>query len=305
MLKKLKLKNWMQFISERFNPLTHLSMIFLFVLTHFQIIQFYSVVREINYFDFVLAFFYVTFFFFKLRLYDEIKDYDSDLLLRPQRPLPRGLLEVDDLKLAIGILIGLQFVLASLLNFSSLAFVGVTVAYSLLMYNEFFIPKWLGPKLTTYAVTHTFVTILLSVSLFDLISDSHFSTAMPLGFSLPLTLYAISTWFLFNVFEFARKTYSKDEERSDVLSYSKVWGRYGAVVLTLSQAIIASYFAHYLLSPSPFMTYGLALLCFAVGILGLVYASLNRPGIAKLYRGLSSGFIIFYFLIINLRFFWG
>ena len=52
------------------------------------------------------------------------------------------------------------------LGTGALAGMGMAIAYSMLMYREFFLRGFLRPRLTTYAVVHTVVTVLLTLTLF-------------------------------------------------------------------------------------------------------------------------------------------
>src|SRR5262249_49861480 len=110
-----------------------------------------------------------------------------------------------------------------------------------LMYREFFVGRWLRPRLTLYAVTHTAVSILLGYSI------AAQAAARPLtGLPWPLVLFGPVNWMLFNVFEFARKTYAPQEERAGVDTYSSLYGPWGAVLLTASQIAVALALLHLL-----------------------------------------------------------
>src|SRR5262245_2780781 len=105
-------------------------------------------------------------FFFRLRCFDEIKDYDVDRRHNPDRPLARGLVTHRQLFRAIAVALVLEWALAAaLFGVHGVGLLGIAQAYSLLMYREFFIGPWLRPRLTTYAVTHTFSAALLGATL--------------------------------------------------------------------------------------------------------------------------------------------
>src|SRR5690606_26663462 len=86
---------WVIFIWERFNPPSHFLMIALFTMGTATLADVTSTTSII--FGMILA----TLFFLRLRLFDEIKDYESDISINPTRPLPRGLLSIFDLKIAL------------------------------------------------------------------------------------------------------------------------------------------------------------------------------------------------------------
>jgi 4-hydroxybenzoate polyprenyltransferase len=125
-------------------------------------------------------------------------------------------------------------VLAALLGVWPFVMHGLAVAYSVLMYREFFIGRWLRPHLTLYAVVHTLVASLLGWSIAVTIAPQAPWTLAP-----PVLAFGLVNWMLFNVFEFARKTFAPVEERDRVDSYSKVFGPAGAGWLTVSQILVA------------------------------------------------------------------
>ena len=59
-------------------------------------------------------------------------------------------------------------------------------------------------------------------------------------------LTGLMYWCIFNLFEFARKTFAPSEERQGVESYSSLFGIAGAVILSISQALVAAMIAGYL-----------------------------------------------------------
>jgi 4-hydroxybenzoate polyprenyltransferase len=174
-----------------------------------------------------------VFFFFRMRLFDEIKDYEVDLVINPTRPLARGLISVSQVKKAILLLIVLELVLVTTLGLIPALLYVFAIFYSLLMYEEFFVGEILRPKLTTYAMTHTIVVAFLGLSLIS-------ANLGMLTFESPaVPVFLVSHWFIFNLFEFARKTYDPNEERANVPSYSKIFSLKGAYLLSASQVLLS------------------------------------------------------------------
>lgn len=284
---------WASFTKERFDPVSHLAMIGLFFAAHAGFIQASApsgAGMNVSAFGQALLALGTLAFFFKLRLYDEIKDYAVDLRHNPTRPLVRGLVTHGDLYRGIGVCI-----VAELLCFGGAALVALpgavlAIGYSLLMYKEFFIGERIRPHLTTYAVLHTVVSSLLSLALLSGLS------ARPV-WALPAEAYwfASSSWFLFNIFEFGRKTFTSGEERPLVESYSKIFGRFGAVLLVLAMALIS---VGLLLKsdfdrPAP-MAFELFLWVSVLVLVavGAAYALTNRAELGRVYRGFSSAYIV-------------
>ncbi len=273
---------WIQFFIERFDPFSHLVMISLFIAGHM------SLVKEVDVKSALLLFTGTTIFFFKLRCFDEVKDLDLDMKINPDRPLPRGLLSVFDMKDAIILCFLFENIIFYTIGVNAGIAMSIASLYSFIMYKEFFMGAWFRDKLTSYATAHTLVTILLSLSLFCALSGDSF-------YSLGIKEYcfAIVSWLLFNIFELGRKTFLQSEERDQVESYSKVWGKGGAVILVATHACVAEVI----------LTLGVGLSsnfaniyfnsCFAVFVLLGIYFLTKKSGKSGvLFRGYSSFYII-------------
>lgn len=237
-----KFRAWIIFIKERFHPAMYVPTVGLF--TVFNVI--YAAQGSVFIPPWIfsgLMFAPVLFFFFRLRLFDEIKDYETDLKINPHRPLARGLLSVSEVQQSILSLTVAEFAMIYAITRSWLA-VGVyaaPVAYSFLMYKEFFIGNFLRPHLTTYAVLHTFVSGILALALSAIANIRLFhSSGVDIVLNPGFILVALMNWFYFNYFEFARKTFAPSEERPNVPSYSNIFGGKGAVVLSLSQVVLGA-----------------------------------------------------------------
>ncbi|UOF01079.1 UbiA prenyltransferase family protein [Bdellovibrio reynosensis] len=227
-------------------------------------------------------------FFFRMRLFDEIKDYEVDLKVNPTRPLARGILSVIQVKKALIGLIIFELVLAACFGRNAFLIHAMAIGYSLLMYEEFFIGEILRPHLTTYAVTHTFVSVLLGLSSAVAMSGVDITLLSP-----AILFFFLMNWAFFNLFEFARKTFAPTEERPHVPSYSNIFGCHGAWALSISQVIlgvgiIAWYFS-------------LPLFAVAAGIyilisLGYLLKKTNKT--ANLFRNISGVYLLLHYLIL-------
>lgn len=289
------LHKWLHFINERFNPLSYAVMIFAFLGAHYAL--YLNFIKQNIILDFsdilhliplILA---TTSFFFKLRLFDEVKDIESDAVHHPERPLPRGILTKDDVLRITFIAVVIETVLFSYYGFWAFASAMISVIYSLVMYKEFFIKNWLRAHLTTYAVTHTFVVVFLSLTIFVALFGE-------LSAKIPgdLIYFFFASWFLFNIFEFGRKTFARSEEKEGVDSYSKIFGKLGAVLMVFMMAVLSIVFISK--TTSPFVSNVLFSLLIPVGIAGLMYAMLNNLHFAKIYRTMTSLYIILTYGIV-------
>jgi 4-hydroxybenzoate polyprenyltransferase len=302
------MKRWWIFVSERFPLGSHLPMLASFTLANvFMGLALYSPVgppvfdrgigtpgpEVISWARIFLALVLSLSFFLRLRIFDEIKDYATDLAVNPTRPLARGLISVGEAKRMLALL--------SVFEISMLLFLSPIVAashllamvYSFVMYKEFFIGDILRPHLTTYAVLHTFVSVLVGGSLVSVVTERPFWDFAPALMGLLLI-----NWGFFNLFEFARKTFAPAEERENVESYSKVFGIPGAVALSLSQALLPllllSNIVGVSLSKSDWLLLG-TLLVLAMGP-GLGFAIRRHAFGAKLFRGFVGVYLILGYL---------
>jgi hypothetical protein len=281
---KAKALAWLTFIIERFHPLAYLPMIILFVGAQAGYLHFYQDV-EITQSRLIWVLLLVLSYFFRLRLFDEIKDYETDLVINPTRPLARGLLKVSEVVRALQILILFEIIVAGSLGLGALQFHAIAIAYSLLMYKEFFIGKWLRPHLTTYAVTHTFSSSLIALSVLAALSPK------TLSLNLQTLLFLLSHWMFFNLFEFARKTWAAPEERANVPSYSNIFGTGGAWLLSISQALLVQLLISNSESRAILLLYALLALPFLI-----------KPTVstAKLFRTCSALYLLCHYLVLNL-----
>ncbi|WP_250657927.1 UbiA family prenyltransferase [Alkalimarinus coralli] len=176
-------------------------------------------------------------FFLVVRIFDEHKDYELDVLNHPQRVLQSGLITLNHLKglalAAIALQITYSLILDSVQTTNASA-VGPTMfawlmvfGWTCLMGKEFFCGEWLEKRLTLYAFSHMIVMFFIVWWLVQM--------GRP---SAPLSNEVIALGFLAFIsgfaFEITRKTRGPEEERDTVDSYSKIFGAKGAAILVIS-----------------------------------------------------------------------
>jgi len=291
------LSRWIQFIMERFNPLYHFPMIVVFIGSHYTLYT-HLIATDLHesYSDFlhlIPLFLAVALFFFILRLYDEIKDIEFDKNFHPERPVPRGFLHKREIKQVILFLIIVEILIFSFYGKQPLLLCLITIGYSLLMYKEFFLKEWLRAHLTTYAITHTFIVILISQTLFIALFAND-----PADFSLDLLYFSFGGWFIFNIFEFGRKTYAQSEEKKNLNSYSKVFGKLGAVLLVMLMTVLNILFLDKL--PVTLNINLIVIFTVVMGFVGLIYAISKDTLFAKLYRSTTLLYIILTYTTITI-----
>lgn len=238
-----------------------------------------------------------------MRLFDEIKDHEVDLVVNTERPLPRGLVTVGEHGAVTLACVVAETALALSLGPPVFVSYAVVLAFTLVMRQEFFIGPWLGPKMELYAIVHTFSAGLQGGLIFAI------ATGLPVT-AAPRSYLAImlGNWFIFNVFEFGRKTFGREEERDGVDSYSLRLHPLGAVLLVVVNMALAWWMLNLCAGaiaawryPAPHfgpMLHGTAAVSLLVCGAGLAYVARPDRRMAKLYRGVVSFYLLAYHLAI-------
>lgn len=169
-------------------------------------------------------------FFFRLRVFDEMKDFLIDVINHPNRVLQSGKINLKTLQTLafLGIIIELIWVYKA--GTASQITWLIALFYSVIMRYEFFIPKLLTKNLLIYAISHMVIMPLIIVWIW-----SSFNVEFIYNNSLVyLVLLSLLSGF---AFEIARKTHATDAERTTVDSYSKQLGLHNAQYLIMGLAI--------------------------------------------------------------------
>ena len=197
---------------------------------------------------YLTAFLLAFVFFWQMRAADEVKDAETDRLHRPERPVPRGLVSLR-LVAGLGLASALPALAAAWMLAPGLVPVLAAVwAWMALMTVEFFQAERLRASPVLYLVTHMAIMPLVDLAL----------TAcewIPASSSPPAGIWTF-LWMSFCngcVMEFGRKTWSPEQERPGVETYSSSWGiPRSLLALSLAAAgAAAGLFAYGLHSGSP------------------------------------------------------
>ena len=296
------IKRWLIFIRERFPLLRHVLLIVFYTAANALVGLTSASLNTIPAHKGILCVMVILAIFFHLRVFDEIKDYKNDLIAHKDRPLARGLISVTQAKQVALSLILLELCLAFFIGRAAFIAAIFTVVYSLIMYKEFFIGDWLRPKMAAYALTHTLVSCWMSVFMFSAVTGLNF-------WKIPKVygMFVLVNWMIFNIFEFGRKTFGKEEEDELIESYSKRLGPIRAALNVVIMATVSMYAAYKLWSifnlsllfiTAMYLLYGLILICAGL------YAAHNDKTSARIFRGICSVFILFYNVIITLGIIW-
>lgn len=236
--------------------------------------------------------------FLHMRLFDEVKDYDYDCEHNPERPLARGLIGLGEFGVATLLVLLAELAIASNMGWPSFTTMVMVLCFTLLMRMEFFVGDWMRPKLELYAVTHTFSATMLGFLSFSMATGRQIVVSGA-GFML----FALGNWFVFNVFEFGRKTFGREEERAGVDSYSLRLGPSGAVALLVVNMLIG-YGLLWKACASIFPAWpgtligGAGALVVLVMLAGIYYAARPTAAEAKLYRGVVTLYLLGYHVAI-------
>jgi 4-hydroxybenzoate polyprenyltransferase len=171
-----------------------------------------------------------------LRLMDELKDADIDRELFPDRPLPSGRVYASDIKktLAGAIFLYLMAHLPAGAAFWTGLFV---LGYAGLMFKRFFAEGLLRKSLIVTLVTHNPIVPWMLAQCFLIFAAEHGLAIFQLRWNL-IVPFIVMLWSPLLAWELARKIRSPDEE-TDYVTYSRLFGRVGAVVLTAGIQAIA------------------------------------------------------------------
>ena len=166
-------------------------------------------------------------FFFRLRVFDEEKDFAQDLQNHPGRVLQTGRVTLPHLRALAWAGAGLEISWAALRGPTTVLLWGLALGYSLAMRAEFGVGRWLRGHLVLYALSHMLIMPLVITWLFGA-----YAPLAAAGAYLPW-LWLLSLLGGFS-FELARKLHAPAAERAGIDSYSRALGYGRALALTVA-----------------------------------------------------------------------
>ncbi len=223
------MEKWLTFFKER-TPLVSYVLI-----TMGPAMAGYFLAKEKSLFPMLLSFLGFFLFFLVLRMMDEFKDYEKDVLAHPRRPLPRGLIPLPEFKAGITIGIFALLVFNVYLVFTgypySAIFYAAIIIHLRLMYKEFYVAEWINARPILYAITHQL--ILVTICLFAL---STYRVHDQTPFDVRDWVYALSVLFSFFSYEVCRKL---DPKAHPVLkTYLSIYEMKGVIKIVGTLAIL-------------------------------------------------------------------
>lgn len=161
----------------------------------------------------------LTLIFFHLRLFDEFKDYESDLQHHPERLVQQGIIQLSEIRLWLIIVILLETLGALTLGPETFYTYLTVLIFSLLMFKEFFIGPILNKNMVIYALTHQAIMLLIAAFLLSIHGGIVFLDYPSLLFWLSLAIMCTSF-----AFELSRKVHDPKDKNFTGSAYSKYFG---------------------------------------------------------------------------------
>lgn len=209
-------------------------------------------------------------FVYLFRCFDEVKDYPTDLINFPDRPLVSGVLSLKDIKI-LQVAVILVLLLTNLTAFSSRDVIfgfGIVLVFTLFASRWFFFEKQIRDSLPLALITHNPVLYLYQVYILSFFTLD--LNAIPAG----VWLFLIADALPGTAWEISRKIRGRKEEDT-YTTYTKIWGIYWPPILVALAMVTSLAMAFFSLLPSvgPLLSY-LFLLPLAV-LVGFTYMVLS------------------------------
>ena len=276
-------KKWYTYQKERFPVIVYgLYILCLTFATFFYNTKMLEVESSVGIF---IVMFVVAFLqFLMVRIIDEFKDYDEDKKYRPYRPVPRGLIKLQELRVLFVICVLIQLILTLIVNPFSFIFLIVLWIVFILMTKGFFIKKVLDKHILLEVA---FDEIMLPVIILYL--ASFIKIDMSILWRLLLLSYVVS-W----IIEIARKVRCKKDEEKGVKTYTAVFGITKATIL-LSVLELLLTICRLILPGVPLMNWAqILLLVLFVGIIvvNVFFIQKKTRKFAKAVEYLADGLVM-------------
>lgn len=167
-----------------------------------------------------------------LRIADDLKDYETDLRLFPDRPLPSGRVTKRDI-VSICIIVELIALVLNLLFMNNFPFFCLLYAYGYLMSKWFFRKKVIQPSLPLALVTHNPVQMFVNIYIISF-------TVIKYDLA-PITLITVlALWTLYFpalIWEVSRKIRAPKDE-NDYTTYSKLFGYQKSTIFVMILTLV-------------------------------------------------------------------
>ncbi len=160
-------------------------------------------------------------FLLRVRLADEIKDFNFDSTNYSHRPVQRGLLSIKEIKQLLFLVVLLEIGIQFYLGITALIIYAGLFSYHLLMYHNFFLPKLEKKQFFLYILLHQLVFLFYAYYVLMVAQQNiHFPETKDIGIFLALFLPAY-------VYEIGRKCKHRfsDQGTPSNDTYIYRWGK--------------------------------------------------------------------------------
>ncbi len=215
MLKRLHI-----YFKERYPIIPRLFVGFIvFLEIHFIVLLNYGVTDfHVTIQEFVGGFTIFGFLLF-LRIADDFKDYETDMVLFPERPLPSGRVKKSDLTVVLVIDIVAMVALNLIFMWENILFFLILMVYGTLMSVWFFQKSKIQKSLPFALVTHNPVQMVMNIYVIAFTCIKYNLDWL----SLTTFLAAFTLYFPALIWEVSRKIRAPRDE-TDYVTYSKLFG---------------------------------------------------------------------------------
>ncbi len=183
---------------------------------------------------YVVAFGLSAGFFALVRVADEHADHRDDARLRPNLPVPRGLVTLPELRRAAVAVVAAQAVLAVALSPALLPLLAAAWAFLALMAVEFFVPAWLRARPLAVLTSH--MVVLAVVTLCATACDWVVAGSAP---GPGLGWFLVMSYCSGLVVEVGRKLRAPGDAEAGVSTYTTLYGPRRAGLLWLGTLVAA------------------------------------------------------------------
>lgn len=167
-----------------------------------------------------------------LRIADDLKDYETDKVLFPDRPIASGRVYKKDIIIAC-VFFQVIAVVLNIIFMNNLIFFVILYGYGFLMRNWFFQRAKIQPNLILALITHNPVQMIINLYVISFTVIKY--QLDPFSITTLLTLWTL--YFPALIWEVSRKIRAPKDE-TEYTTYSKLWGYKKAIWFVLVLTIV-------------------------------------------------------------------
>lgn len=128
-------------------------------------------------------------FLLRIRLWDEIKDFNYDSKHHGSRPLQKGILSLLNIKKMAMIVLGVEFLIQFFLSYHAFIIFLIAFIYSFLMFKNFYIKDFENKSFLLYLLSHQIVFFIYIYYIFSVGTSSFFLIQSPQDLWMSIALF--------------------------------------------------------------------------------------------------------------------